>query len=390
MTMATKQEVLQDKLAVYLAADKAGKGEVLDHLAAVTGMHRQAIIRRLNTLAGRDPAWQPERRGRKEKYGPAITMALKELWELSGMICAERLHPQIPEYVKVLKRFDEWAHPADTTALLLEMSLGTIKDRLERLTRIKRGGQAATKPSGLKELVPIRRGPWADPEPGFGEVDTVAHCGTSLRGDYAYSVQYTDVSVLWTLLAAQWNKGMQATAGSLKAMSQRCPFALQGFDFDSGGEFINEQVVSFCKSLNPPIKASRTRPYRKNDHGRIEQKQYANVRRWVGYLRYEEPGQVKILNQLYLALEDYLNFFVPSVKCIKKERVGAKYRRRYDAAQTAYRRVLSEPRISEPVKQRLQKKYATLNPKVLKTKIQRLQDRLIKSVRSARLTNKLQ
>lgn len=63
----------------------------------------------------------------------------------------------------------------------------------------------------MKEIIPIRRGPWEDPEPGFGEIDTVALCGSSLLGDFGYIVQYTDVSTIWTALSAQWNKGQEAT-----------------------------------------------------------------------------------------------------------------------------------------------------------------------------------
>ncbi|HEX9502725.1 MAG TPA: DUF3137 domain-containing protein, partial [Patescibacteria group bacterium] len=49
-------------------------------------------------------------------------------------------------------------------------------------------------------------------------------------------------------LAGQWNKGMIATKESLKSIQARCPFDLKGFDFDSGTEFINDQVVVWCLS----------------------------------------------------------------------------------------------------------------------------------------------
>ena len=385
MTMATKHEVLKDKLADYLAADKTGKKQILNQLEATIHMHRMAIIRRLNQLATRDPGWQKKHSGRKELYGPRVTEALKEVWELADHICAERLHPQLSEYVSVLKRCKEWSYPNDTTELLLAMSLGTVKDRIEVFPKIPRGNTGTTKPSELKELVPIRRGPWDNPLPGNGEVDTVAHCGSSLIGDYAFTVQYTDVATIWTLLNAQWNKGMIATKESLKAMRERCPLTLTGFDFDSGGEFINYEVVPWCNTLTPKITCTRTRPYRKNDHGRIEQKNYTNVRHWVGYLRYDQPEQVKILNQLYLLLEDYLNFFLPSMKCIKKERVGSKYKRVYDKCQTAYARVLAHPDIPDEVKSKLKKKYATLNLKTLKNQLEQLQQRLLSSYRKYRL-----
>ncbi|HEX9503651.1 MAG TPA: transposase, partial [Patescibacteria group bacterium] len=189
-------------------------------------------------------------------------------------------------------------------------------------------------------------------------------------------------------LAGQWNKGMIATKESLKSIQARCPFDLKGFDFDSGTEFINDQVVVWC--INQTIQTTRTRPYRKNDHGRIEQKNYTNIRHFVGYLRYDQPEQVKILNQLYPILEDYLNFFVPSMKCLSKERIGSKYIRKYDTAQTAYQRVLNHPGIAEDVKQQLKLKYVTLNPKQLKHRIEQLQQKLKMTARRKELTYQLQ
>jgi len=41
-------------------------------------------------------------------------------------------------------------------------------------------------------------------------------------------VQYTDVSVIWTGLAAQWNKGEKATKDSIIRIQERLPFPLLG------------------------------------------------------------------------------------------------------------------------------------------------------------------
>ena len=82
------------------------------------------------------------------------------------------------------------------------------------------------------------------------------------------------------------------------------------------------------------------------------------------------------MNELYIVLEDYINFFLPSVKCISKERIGSRYIRKYDKAQTAYQRVLAHLKISNETKEKLKTKYATLNPKILKTKSDRLINRL--------------
>lgn len=378
--MATKQEIFSAHLAAYRHASRSEKGRILDAVTAVTGLHRKAAIRRFAALGRGGPR---PRGGRPTVFGPDVTAALADLWQLSGEICAERLHPQIPEYVRVLRAAQDWPHRDATTRQLLAASLGTLKDRVGKLARTRGHGRGrgSTVTSPIKELVPIRTAPWEHPAPGLGEVDAVAHCGETLRGDYAYSVQYTDVAVLWALFSAQWNKGMTATQLSLAAMRERCPFALRGLDFDSGGEFINHVVVPWCQAQDPPIAVTRTRPYRKNDHGRIEQKNYANLRRWVGYHRYDRPAQVPLLNALYDVLEDFLNFFVPSVQCQEKIRAGSRITRRYDPAQTAYQRVLEHPGIPDRVKEHLRAKYATLNLRELKAEVEWRQKKLLASLR---------
>lgn len=375
--MATKQEVFKDKLQEYLKATKEEKGRILDAVCAVTKCDRKSAIRRFKTLQLRPASYQ-ERRGRKKAYDHRTTAALKDVWETANRICAERLEPIISEYVRVLQRDDMWKHDEVSTRLLLKASLGTLKNRIAEFENIKRrGGRGTTKPSDLKEIIPIRRGPWQNPPPGKGEVDTVAHCGYTISGDFCYTVQYTDVATIWTVLAAQWNKGEEATRESMVRIKSRLPFDLLGIDPDSGSEFINWHLKRWCDRLG--ITMTRTRPDMKNDHARIEQKNYTNIRRIVGYTRFDDPRHVLILNELYDVLEDYINFFLPSVKCIEKIITShSRTRRRYDPATTAYQRVLDRDDIPEEIKEKLRQKYATLNPLILKQKCGQILKKLLK------------
>lgn len=376
MTMATKQEIFKEKLQEYLAASREEKGRILDSVCRVTGVHRKAAIRRFATLQMRPRSWQ-ERRGRKKVYDHRTTAALKEAWEVANRICAERLHPVIPEYVRILKRDGMWKHDEESTGLLLKASLGTVKNRIAAFENIKRrGGRGTTKPSDLKEIIPIRRGPWQNPLPGKGEVDTVAHCGYTISGDFCYTVQYTDVSTIWTCLSAQWNKGEEATVRSIERIRARLPFPLLGIDPDSGSEFINWHLKGWCDVHR--VDMTRTRPYMKNDHARIEQKNYANIRHIVGYTRFDDPKHAAVLNDLYDVLEDYINFFIPSLKCVEKVRILSRKVRRYDTAQTAYQRALVNPDIDGDIKERLRQKYATLNPLVLKQNCDQIMNKLFK------------
>ncbi len=374
MNMATKQQIISERLAEYRGASRKRKGEILTAICEATGWKRKSVIGRLATLRARSVRWKDARHGTVQ-YGTDVTAALRDVWDIASRVCAERLHGSVAEYVRILRRDDMWKHGEEATGLLFRMSLGTMKTRIRSFENERgRQGRGTTKPSDLKEIIPIRRGPWDNPPPGFGEIDTVAHCGETVAGDFCYTVQYTDVAVIWTCLSGQWNKGEVATRESIERIKCRLPFGLLGIDPDSGSEFINWHLHEWCERHQ--VKMTRTRPYMKNDHARIEQKNYTNVRKFIGYTRLNDPECVETLNELYDALEDYINFLIPSVKCIGKEKVGSRTKRLYDRPQTAYARVLAHSNISEEIKDSLRKKYEILNPKTLKEKIERLRSKI--------------
>ena len=125
------------------------------------------------------------------------------------------------------------------------------------------------------------------------------------------------------------------------------PFPILGFDSDNGSEFINDELIRYCE--REQITFTRARPYRKNDSCFIEQKNWSVIRRTVGYGRYDTEEELRILNQLYSNLRLYVNYFQPVRKLIHKERFGSRIKKRYDIAQTPYRRALSSPHGLPPI-----------------------------------------
>src|SRR5665213_1662976 len=208
MTMRTKHEVIEDTLREYLQASKQLKKEILDRLEKVTGMQRKSIIRRCGVLQRRKQGYDwSDHRGRPVYYTPDVVAALHDVWAISHELCAERLHPILHEYVDILIRDDMWNHSDEATGKLRKMSLGRMKGFTQSFDKVvSGGGRNMTKPSALKEVIPVRRGPWENPPPGTGEIDTVAHCGTTESGSFAYTVQYTDICLLWVFLEAQMGK----------------------------------------------------------------------------------------------------------------------------------------------------------------------------------------
>jgi len=256
------------------------------------------------------------------------------------------------------------------------MSEATIKRRVALFMGSKqmKKGKSSTRPSQLKEIIPIFTGPWEGKPPGFGQIDTVVHCGSSLLGDLVYSVNYTDISTLWVSFSAQWNKGQKATRDSLKRIKEKVPFTILGMHPDTGSEFVNWYLKAWADESH--IELTRSRPYHKNDNAYVEQKNGHVIRRFLGYSRIDQREVVAKMNELYDVLELYLNHFVASRKCLEKVRVGSKYRKTYDKGQPAYRRVLANSDISAEVKDKLKVEHEALNPLILKRRIDTLTSEL--------------
>lgn len=372
MTMATKNEIFKRFLEEYLKADKQRKGEILDNICDTTKMNRKSAIRRFGVLQLQDPN-RKETRGRPRYYTPEVIFALNNIWKVGNEMCGELLFPMAREYVETLMRDEMWKHSNEATDKLLVMSMGTMKNKVGEFLKIQRKGRgfSLTSPSNLKHIIPVFTGPWKNELPGSGQIDTVAHCGSTLLGDFAYTLNYVDISTLWDIVRAQWNKGQEATINSLKYIKNKLPFLLQKIHPDTGSEFINWLCKKYCDTNK--IEMTRSRPNHKNDNAHIEERNGHVVRKYVGYMRYDCKEAVDALNNLYAVLCPYLNHFIPSRKCIEKKKIGSKYVKRYEKiAKTPYQRVLENKHIPEETKEKLRQEHSKLNPLIMKKEIERL------------------
>ncbi|MBK9228813.1 MAG: hypothetical protein IPL67_17590 [Ignavibacteria bacterium] len=111
---------------------------------------------------------------------------LKSIWKASDLVYSKGLKAMIAGWVGWFKK-DGKSLSKETRELLLRISPSTI-DRILRSYRSKyeKRGLCTTKPGSiLRNLVPIKTNQWNERRPGFVEVDTVAHCGSSVSGEYA-------------------------------------------------------------------------------------------------------------------------------------------------------------------------------------------------------------
>lgn len=367
MSLKSKQELLAVVRPRYLQAGKEEKQKILDEFTSATGYHRKHAIRVLKNKVSKTR--RRKRTGYPTVYHGEVVRALEQIWEIYGRICSKRLQPFLPEAIRVLERCQEITLSAETKELLLKISSASI-DRCLHPIRLKKGhGLSTTKPGSLlKNLIPIRTfTEWDEEQPGFLEIDLVAHCGNTTEGQFLCTLTCTDLCTGWTEVTGLLHRSQEAVSEALCRIRQRLPFPLLGIDSDNGGEFINDLLYRYC--LDEEITFTRSRPYQKNDQAHVEQKNWSVVRHTVGYDRWETEQELALLESIYDDLRLYINFFQPSLKLIAKERIGNKTIKRYDTAKTPYQRVLERKDISLDAKAQLVHLYVQLNPAELRRRI---------------------
>lgn len=389
--------IMRKQLKAYRKADKAGRGEILDALETVLHRPRKSIIHSMSRLLGyhrrsmelrrqtkaRVPIRLTRKRGRPYKYSREVDAALSYVWEAYNCPCAERLHPEIKEAIRIFIRDREWGFSTKATNLLAEMPMGSMKRRLVKFSH-ERGlmrGFSTTRSGELLNQIPIFHGDWNKKGIGYGQIDTVVHSGSRLEGIMVYTVDFIDMATYWVELVAQLGKEAKTTKESIKLIEKRLPFQLKGLHPDSGDEFINWDLLKWCEDKNKTrkhkIELTRSRPSKKNDNCNVEERNNEVVRKYIGYERYDCQEAVNVMNELYHYIGLYINFFQPTFKLISKYRKpNGQWVRQYDEARAPFRRVLEQPDVPNETKKALLDKYNTLNPRHLLVKIEELTTKL--------------
>lgn len=368
MSQNSKKDYLLAIWDRYQRAGREFKSKILDEFCEVCGYARKYAIQ----LLSRKPRSRQKKPGPKRKYDQTVLEPLKAIWLLSEQMCSKRLKVALPIWLPFYE--PEYGALSETVReKLLAMSPPTI-DRLLKKVRARhpRKGLSGTRcgPEALKHRIPLRTDNWDIKQPGFIEADSVAHCGTSMSGEFLWSLTFTDIFSQWTENRAIWNKSAAEVVDRVREVEQKLPFVLRGFDVDNGSEFLTWHLWRYFLERPQPIEMSRSRPYKKNDQAHVEQKNWTHVRQLLGYERMEGTEMVPVINELYRTWGLLHNFFCPTLKLQEKLRVGAKTKRKYQTPQTPCQRLLDSPDLTQEQKAALEARLRELNPLQLKRQLE--------------------
>ena len=384
--MAARAEITKKYAKVYASADRKTKGVILDQVIEVTGWCRDNARRRLAQAARTGLARsRPGPKPGTHRYGYDTLKVLQQVWAASGGMCGKYLKVAMPG---LLNNLEAHGHLVDgqgrygpvVRAELIAMSPATI-DRYLAPVKAKDPlrGKTTTKPGTmLRTSISIRRaGDQAEAEPGFFEVDTVAHCGPTLKGEFARTVNMTDVATGWMFTTSIRNNARAHMLTALDAAVSAIPFPIQGLDCDNGSEFINHQVVAWAAGKD--VFFTRSRPYKKNDQAAVESKNNHVVRRYGMYWRYDTPTELKLLNQLWALVDDRLNYFTPTIKPVGWATDSQGRRKRvWDKPSTPLERLLASGTLAPAQQAELVARRDSLDALDIAKRIDQIQQQLVR------------
>lgn len=229
-----------------------------------------------------------------------------------------------------LRRLGELICSDETKNKLKTIAISTVDKKLEHEKEVlkqKRKYEKNFNPL-LCQMVPVKTASEMNRTvPGDVQIDCVEHCGSSASGEYANTLATICVFSGWWEGEGVMGKGQERALMAMENASSRYPF-----------------------------------------------------RKVIGYLRYDAPEELEIINDLYRnELRLYKNFFQPVIKLAAKTRIKGKIHRKYDQAKTPYQRLMESNHVSEEKKQELKEIYESLNPAELKRTIDRKLNLLYKT-----------
>jgi len=372
MTVDEKRKYLRIVKPRYKQAGRNEKGQLLDEMEAVTGLDRKTLIRLMKGSLKR----KPRSRERDKTYGPAVDDALRVIYESFDGICSERLTPNLVWMAQNLERHDELTTTPELLEQLGQVSISTVARRLAHLRqdqpRLPRKKPRARNP--LLKNIPMLRLPWNLQEPGRFETDLVHHCGPSASGEYVCTLQMIDVLTGWSERWAVLGRSYLVMEYAFRGILHRLPFPVIEIHPDNGSEFLNHHMLRFWGDIVQNVTISRSRPYRKNDNPRVEQKNSTLVRAYLGDDRIDSVAQTLALNALYDDMWIYYNLFQPVMHLTEKEVTRedgrpVRVKRRYDDAATPFDRLCQTEAILPEHRDQLSALRDATNPRRLRQEI---------------------
>ena len=374
LNLKDRQKLTKVTARKYRTAKKREKTKILDTFIGQTNYGRKYAIHILANegkvkLTEKKLKVEITHKNKKKRvypvmYGKDVLAALEPIWKAFNYQCGKLLAPFLHATIDSISKDPDFKCEEDVINKLRKISAATI-DRLLKNAKaqMKIKGTSGTRPAKghIKSLIPVMSHfECKEQGPGIWQIDLVQHDGGNGSGEFCYTLTITEVSTPWTVHYALMNKAFKWVFEALDHALSVLPLPLLILHPDNGSEFINFALLAWCREKS--IALTRSRGSRKNDNCFVEQKNWASVRKIVGYARFSGDRGVAALQDVYSHYDRLLNFFYPCQKLLSKERIGSKVIKKYDKPSSPFDRAVASSDLSLNIKNSLisQKKKINL------------------------------
>ena len=388
LDLKERQKLTKVTARKYRTAKKREKTKILDTFIGQTNYGRKYAIHILANegkarIVGKKLKAKVAHEKRKKRvypimYGKDVLTALEPIWEAFNYQCGKLLAPFLHANIDSIVSEPKFKCEETVIKKLRKISAATI-DRLLKKTkaRMKIKGTSGTKPAKghIKSLIPVMSHfQCKEQGPGVWQIDLVQHDGGNASGEFCFTLTITEVNTPWTVHYALKNKAFKWVFEAFNHAILVLPIPLLVLHPDNGSEFINNALLAWCKEKG--ISLTRSRGNKKNDNCFVEQKNWASVRKIVGYARFSGDKGVGALQDIYTHYDRLLNFFYPCQKLLSKERLGSKVKKIYDKPSSPFDRVVSSSGFTDKIKMRLTSEKKQINLMFEMEQMQKAIDRL--------------
>jgi len=388
LTLKERQKLTKVTSKKYRVAKKKDKTKILDTFIEQTGYGRKYAIHILANegkarTVGKKLKAEITHRNKQKRvypvvYGKDVLEALEPIWEAFNCQCGKLLAPFLHANIDSIASGLRFKCGDEAAKKLRRISAATIDRLLKKAkARMKIKGTSGTKAAKghVKSQIPaMSHFECKEQGPGVWQIDLVQHDGGNASGEFCYTLTIAEVSTPWTVHYALKNKAFKWVYEALDRAVSVLPLPVRILHPDNGSEFINNALLAWCREKG--IALARSRGSKKNDNCFVEQKNWASVRKIVGYARFCGEKGVAALQDVYSHYDMLLNFFYPCQKLVSKERLGSKVKKTYDKPSSPFDRAIASSDFAMEIKNNLVSQKNRINLMAEMEQMQKAIDRL--------------
>lgn len=385
MIRSFDMELLRKFIQEYSNGDKELKTETLNKYVKLTGIKREAAIKRFSRyrFGAKTNIGNIKNKGRKKKYDSFCKDLIHTIWKLAGKICAERLYEEIDVYIEQLDMNNRLkSYNYETVGKVKNISLGSLKNIIFDFPRTSSRKHKGNLNIYKEVKIMADFGKYAKFMPGYVEVDYVEHNGGLSSGSFAITGVYVDLYSQFIARGCCMGKSLHSVREIDRIAHNKIYFPVLHYHPDNDKSILSLLLNRLKTDKKASYDLSRSRPYKKNDNAHVEQKNGDKVRKLIGYFRHDSDEEVKLLNKIYEKADMIENFFIPSFKLKEKiiDNKGKVLKKIYEKPKTPYQRLMESNKLKSEIKLELRMIYNSLNLVKLRDELNTLLNKLIKRV----------